>query len=99
MTNSRRMTRRGLLAIGVAGAGSLLLAGCGTVAAPQPAAEQTEEKSEPAQEAAPGYTPVTIENCGFTITYDRPPQRAITLSQEATELMLALGLQDSMVGT
>lgn len=97
--NSKRMTRRGLLAIGAAGAGSLLLAGCGTVAAPQPAAEQMEEKAEPAQEAAPGYTPVTIDNCGFTITYDQPPQRAITLSQEATELMLALGLQDSMVGT
>ena len=97
--NSQRMTRRGLLAIGVAGAGSLLLAGCGTVAAPQPAAEQMEEKAEPAQEAAPGYTPVTIENCGFTITYDQPPQRAISLSQQSTELMLALGLQDSMVGT
>ena len=30
--SSQRMTRRGLLAIGVAGAGSLLLAGCGAVA-------------------------------------------------------------------
>ena len=95
MINSQRMTRRGLLAIGVAGAGSLLLAGCGTVAVPQPVAEPT----EPDPEAETAYTPVTIENCGFAITYDQPPQRAITLSQEATELMLALGLQDSMVGT
>ena len=95
MINSKRMTRRGLLAIGVAGAGSLLLAGCGTVAVPQPAAEP----AAPAQEAETAYTPVTIENCGFTITYDQPPQRAISLSQQSTELMLALGLQDSMVGT
>ncbi|MDE2840887.1 MAG: hypothetical protein OXM03_09700, partial [Chloroflexota bacterium] len=95
MINSKRMTRRGLLAIGVAGAGSLLLAGCGTVVAPQPAAEP----AAPAQEAETAYTPVTIENCGFTITYDQPPQRAISLSQQSTELMLALGLQDSMVGT
>lgn len=77
--SSQRMTRRGLLAIGVAGAGSLLLAGCGTVAAPQPAAEPA-EPAEPAQEAETAYTPVTVENCGFTITYERPPQRAITLS-------------------
>lgn len=99
MINSKRMTRRGLLAIGMAGAGSLLLAGCGTIAVSQPAAEQTEEKPAPEQEAAPAYTPATIENCGFSITYDKPPQRAISLSQQSTELMLALGLQDSMVGT
>ena len=95
MIHSQRMTRRGLLAIGAAGAGSLLLAGCGTVAVPQPVAEP----AEPAQEAGTAYTPVTIENCGFTITYDQPPQRAISLSQQTTELMLALGLEDSMVGT
>ncbi len=92
MIGSQRMTRRGLLAVGVAGAGSLLLAGCGTVAAPQP-------ETEPAQEAETAYAPVTIENCGLTITYDQPPQRAVSLAQHATEVMLTLGLQDHMVGT
>ncbi|MEM9954841.1 MAG: ABC transporter substrate-binding protein [Chloroflexota bacterium] len=43
--------------------------------------------------------PVTIENCGVEITYDAPPQQAITMNQGATEIMLALGLEDSMVGT
>ncbi|REF00690.1 ABC transporter substrate-binding protein [Thermomonospora umbrina] len=43
--------------------------------------------------------PVTIENCGVTTTYRRPPQRAVTLNQHATEIALALGLRGSMVGT
>ncbi len=43
--------------------------------------------------------PITIENCGLTITVDAPPQRAVTMNQSATEIMLALDLQDKMVGT
>lgn len=43
--------------------------------------------------------PVAIENCGLTITVDAPPQRAVIMNQSATEIMLALGLQDKMVGT
>ncbi|MFD0901583.1 ABC transporter substrate-binding protein [Actinomadura sediminis] len=46
----------------------------------------------------PGF-PVTIENCGVTTTYERPPRRAVSLNQHATEVMLALGLERSMVGT
>lgn len=43
--------------------------------------------------------PYTDENCGFTFTYEAPPERAVTLSNNATELMLALGLEDHMAGT
>ncbi|MBV6638370.1 MAG: ABC transporter substrate-binding protein [Mameliella sp.] len=43
--------------------------------------------------------PVTVDSCGASFTYDAPPSRAITLNQQATEVMLALGLQDRMVGT
>jgi len=43
--------------------------------------------------------PFVDENCGFTFTYDAPPERAVTLSNNATELMLALGLEDRMAGT
>ena len=42
---------------------------------------------------------VTIENCGFTQTFTAPPERAVSLTQHTTEIMLALGLQDKMVGT
>lgn len=45
------------------------------------------------------FTPVTIENCGVTITYKQPPKRVVTLNQPATEIMLALGLETQMVGT
>lgn len=43
--------------------------------------------------------PYTDENCGYTTTYDAPPARAVTLSNNATEMMLALGLEDRMAGT
>jgi iron complex transport system substrate-binding protein len=40
-----------------------------------------------------------IENCGVSTNYTQPPSRAVTLNQAATEVMLALGLQDRVVGT
>ncbi|MEU0927029.1 ABC transporter substrate-binding protein [Streptomyces solisilvae] len=43
--------------------------------------------------------PVTIDNCGTRTTYERPPERAVTIHQHPAELMLALGLKDRMVGT
>ncbi|MBN8243419.1 ABC transporter substrate-binding protein [Nitratireductor aquimarinus] len=43
--------------------------------------------------------PYTDENCGYTTTYEVPPARAVTLSNNATEMMLALGLEDRMAGT
>src|SRR5262245_26782810 len=43
--------------------------------------------------------PVSIENCGITTTYVNVPKRAFTMNQAATEIMLALGLEDHMVGT
>ena len=50
-------------------------------------------------DAPAGGFPVTIENCGFEFTYDAPPERAVTMNQHSTELLLALGLADRMVGT
>jgi iron complex transport system substrate-binding protein len=44
-------------------------------------------------------SPVTIENCGVSATYPEPPRRVVTMNQSATELMLALELQDRLVGT
>ncbi|MCV0351728.1 MAG: ABC transporter substrate-binding protein [Nitratireductor sp.] len=43
--------------------------------------------------------PYTDENCGYTTTHEAPPARAVTLSNNATEMMLALGLEDRMAGT
>lgn len=95
MREKQRMTRRGILALGAAGTGGMLLAACG-VATTQPAET---EAAQPEQEAETAFAPVTIENCGVTITYDQPPQRAVAMAQHATEVMLTLGLQDHLVGT
>ena len=43
--------------------------------------------------------PVTVENCGISFTYDEAPTRAIAMNQHVTEVMLALGLEDNMIGT
>lgn len=48
--------------------------------------------------AAPGF-PYTVTNCGVTSTYQAPPRRAVTMNQHATELLLALGLGDRIVGS
>ncbi|MFG3697699.1 ABC transporter substrate-binding protein [Micromonospora sp. NPDC047620] len=48
--------------------------------------------------ASPG-APATLTNCGTPVTVAAPPQRAVTLNQPATEIMLALGLADRMAGT
>ncbi len=42
---------------------------------------------------------VTIENEGMTIEYKEAPKKAISINQHVTEIMLALELEDSMVGT
>ncbi|MGA5535677.1 ABC transporter substrate-binding protein [Mycolicibacterium nivoides] len=67
--------------------GALLLAACGQAA--DPAAPPG---------AAPGY-PVTVQNCGRQVVIDAPPQRAVSLNQGSTEILLSLGLADRMVGT
>ncbi|MEU9736419.1 ABC transporter substrate-binding protein [Streptomyces sp. NPDC048002] len=71
-------------------AAALLMSGCGESA--------TRDDAAPKGAAADGY-PVTVSNCGVRTTYQRPPERAVSLNQHATEVMLALGLENSMVGT
>jgi len=47
--------------------------------------------------AATAY-PLSLGNCGFTVTLDRAPQRVVTIKSTATELLLALGLGNRIVG-
>lgn len=42
---------------------------------------------------------VTVENCGTEVTTPAPPERIVSLNQSSTEILLALGLADRMVGT
>jgi len=64
------------------------LAGC----ADAPAAEE-----KPVADG--GHFPVEVTSCGFTSTLNAPPERAVTLNQGATEVVLALDLADRLVGT
>jgi len=41
----------------------------------------------------------TVSSCGLDLAVTAPPERAVALEQGATELMLALGLEDRMIGT
>ncbi|MGY3062276.1 iron complex transport system substrate-binding protein [Streptomyces sp. TE3672] len=47
---------------------------------------------------ADGY-PVTLKNCGRTVTVDAPPRRAVSVDQGSTEILLSLGLADRMAAT
>lgn len=50
-------------------------------------------------EAAASAGPVSVDNCGTQVTVETPPTRVVTIKSSATEMLLALGLQDVMVGT
>lgn len=43
--------------------------------------------------------PVTISSCGTATTLDAPPRRVVTVKSSMTELVLALGAGDRLVGT
>ena len=67
-----------------------LLAGCGT---------GTGGGTTESTAGSPEGFPLTVDNCGVRTTYQHPPQRAVTMNQNPTEIMLALGLEDRMIGT
>jgi len=57
-----------------------------------------EASAAPAAATEQTQYPVTIENCGRTLTFDAPPQRVLATWQNTGEIMLALGLEDKLVG-
>lgn len=62
-----------------------------TACAGAPSEEKTSSTTD-------GY-PVEVTTCGFTSTLDARPTRAITMNQGATEVALALGVEDQLAGT
>ncbi|MDN5744164.1 MAG: ABC transporter substrate-binding protein, partial [Nocardioidaceae bacterium] len=67
---------------------ALTLAAC--TDAPEP---ETKQRGDSAS------FPVEVSSCGFTSELSAAPQKAITLNQGATEIMLALDLADHLAGT
>ena len=43
--------------------------------------------------------PLTLDNCGFEVTFEAPPERVVTIKSSTAEMMLALGLGDRIVGS
>lgn len=84
---TRRLSRLALCGLLIAGTG--LLGACGS-----PALEDTAGSAE-----VPGGYPVTVDNCGFRQTFERPPSRVLLLqgaSVGEAETFVSLGLEDTI---
>ncbi|MFE9014596.1 ABC transporter substrate-binding protein [Streptomyces cyaneofuscatus] len=58
----------------------------------------TTNSSAAGGDKADGF-PLTLKNCGRTVTVKAPPQRAVSVDQGSTEILLSLGLADRLAGT
>ena len=48
--------------------------------------------------AGPLLAEATVQSCNRTVTFENPPERAVSNDVNLTEMMLVLGLADQMVG-
>ena len=78
----------------IAALGALVfLTGCATAAEPAPpAADETAE-------ATASVYPLTLDNCGTEVTFDAAPERVLAIKSTSIEMLLALGLEDRIIGT
>lgn len=49
--------------------------------------------------AASTSYPLTLQNCGHAVTFNKAPQRAVALGQNSAEILYMLGLGERVVGT
>jgi iron complex transport system substrate-binding protein len=87
-------TRRLVLAVPAA-LTVLALAACGG---------GSDASADPASTAATSgstaaFQPVTLDNCGTEVTVEAPPERVVAIKSTSIEMLLALGLEDRLVGT
>jgi len=75
-----------------AAASVALLAACASTAN-----AGADDASSGQDDAASGF-PVTIDNCGTEVTFESAPERVVTIKSSTLELLLALGLEDRVVG-
>jgi iron complex transport system substrate-binding protein len=76
-------------ALGLA-ASMLALSACATPAASVPPTSSATPKTS-------SY-PLTLDNCGTEVTIEKAPERVLTIKSTTTELLLALGLEDTLIG-
>lgn len=65
--------------------------------APAPTEAPASTAATSASATTAGY-PLTIENCGRTLTFDRAPERIVVTYESLAELLVALGLGEKIVG-
>jgi iron complex transport system substrate-binding protein len=90
-----------LLSLAAAAAVALPLAGCGSSDAPSASAATGTTAAGAATTvgvSAAGH-PVRLQNCSREVVVEAPPERAISINQPATELLLTLGLADRIAGS
>jgi iron complex transport system substrate-binding protein len=85
------MTRplRSFTALAAVIASTVLLAGCSAASA---------EPTAPSPASGAGKA-VVIQNCDTKMTFAKAPQRVVSIKATSTEILLALGLGDRIVGT
>ncbi|MBW9087805.1 ABC transporter substrate-binding protein [Rhizobium wenxiniae] len=49
--------------------------------------------------AAPTSYPLTVENCGQKVTFDKAPGKIVSIGQGMTEVLYSLGLAEKVAGT
>ncbi len=77
----------------------LLLSACAAGNTAQTTNSSANGQQSDASQSTTQEKAVEIENMGVKMVFPEAPKRAVTLNQHATEVMLALGLESSMVGT
>jgi len=72
---------------------ALLLAACSAGNA-DPAPTESSGAADPSD----GGYPVTVDNCGTEVSLETAPERIVTVKSSTTELALALGVGDRLIG-
>lgn len=93
-------TARAGTGLAVAAALALVLSSCSTESDPaSPATSPTGAASASASAGHATSYPLTLDNCGFSVTFDAAPETVLTIKSSTTEMLLALGLTDTIAAT
>lgn len=85
--------------IGSLAAVGLLATGCGAGDAPDTVATPATSPTSAGLPAASRTTyPLTVQNCGRALTFDKAPQRVVTYYHTTLEMLLALRLESHVIG-
>lgn len=103
----RRLSRRRTLPPVAGLAVAALLSGCAGSGATGPGAAdpgvagpgEAAPSSSAASASPAGAFPLAVSSCGVDATLEEPPERIVTIKSSATEMVLALGAGDRLVGT